>query len=270
MGEQENTNVSEPVEEIGGNLPATNDNAKGEADGGSLVGKLIIGLGAVATVAYIGYKKLKKRKAKKEAEKGTPENEGQEAVYDDDLDDEDVIDKIRKPTTQRQLNNVNKVLAKSLGEILGFWFLGKEEENDMKKFLFLIVIVAIYGAIFLGGCSSKENPTEIPLKEFKYANLLPDNSIVFGYDCDILILDEDDGNYYIFEVSNVNSEQYKKYVLGCKEKGFQDVEYEDEDVLGQYFGAYTIDGKYWVELSWDVETGKMEVCCNKSRNYKEE
>lgn len=137
----------------------------------------------------------------------------------------------------------------------------------MKKYFMLVAMVTIYGALFLNGCSKSEL-IEVPLEEFKYANLLPDNLTVFGSD-DILILDEDDGDYYIFEVENVTSDQYDRYVAECKNKGFQTIRYEDLDSMGGYFGAYTVDGKYWVELFWDVETGKLNVCCNRSQHYEE-
>lgn len=134
----------------------------------------------------------------------------------------------------------------------------------MKRIILTLLVLTI-GSIFLFACggTAKEDP-----KEFRYADLLPSNEEIFGVN-DITILDGDDGDYYIFEIPNVTRDQYEKYLGACKENGFTESTYENLDKKGGFYGAYTQDGKYWVELDWDEENGILSVCCNKSKRYDE-
>ncbi len=114
----------------------------------------------------------------------------------------------------------------------------------------------------------QETPTVAPVKteesvdpDVLYAGMIPDPAAIFA-NGDVTITDSDGGKAYIFEVTGYNTEEYETYISQCKEMGFTDVSFEtDED-----FGAYSEDGRYWVQLSIDNDKDILYVICQTSRN----
>ena len=162
----------------------------------------------------------------------------------------------------------------------------------MKKNL---IIALMATTLLLAGCSSnttnswvKDEPTKVEAQEDKdeasenkreesvsevkssddirYADMIPDPSEVFP-NGSFLVLDEDGGKMYLFQITNnYTREKYDTYVEGCKEMGFTKVKYEINDDDGsKWFGAYTEDGKYWVEVVDDLE--KVSVTCKTSSKH---
>ncbi len=167
-----------------------------------------------------------------------------------------------------------------------------ERRKVMKK---NIIIALMATTLLLAGCSSnttnswvKDEPTKVEAQEDKdeasenkreesvsevkssddirYADMIPDPSEVFP-NGSFLVLDEDGGKMYLFQITNnYTREEYDTYVEGCKEMGFTKVKYEINDDDGsKWFGAYTEDGKYWVEVVDDLE--KVSVTCKTSSKH---
>lgn len=97
--------------------------------------------------------------------------------------------------------------------------------------------------------------------EISYAKMLPPIEEIFK-NGEIQVLDSDGGDSYILWVTNFTDDEYIKYVEQCKEYGFNDVSYE---ITGERFGAYTSDGKYWVQLSKDPQ-GTISIIAQKAKN----
>lgn len=96
--------------------------------------------------------------------------------------------------------------------------------------------------------------------DVRYAELIPDPKSVFA-NGGICITDGDGGTAYIFEVTGYADGEYESYVSKCKEMGFSDVSYETKEE----FGAYTHDGKYWVEVILDSTNNTIYVICQESK-----
>ena len=162
----------------------------------------------------------------------------------------------------------------------------------MKKKVFIAMMAT---TLLLAGCSSnttnsevKDEPTKVEAQEdkdkaseveseepasetevtddVKYADMIPDPSEIFP-NGSFLVLDEDGGKMYLFQITNnYTREEYDTYVDGCKEMGFTKVKYEINDDDGsKWFGAYTEDGKYWVEVVDDLD--KVSVTCKTSSKH---
>ena len=96
---------------------------------------------------------------------------------------------------------------------------------------------------------------------FKYAELLPDTK-----NEGMEILDQDGGEKYSFKLIDVSERYYYDYCYVLKEKGFIDVRYE----TNVSFGAYTDDGKYWVEAHYyNTDESSILVIVQEAKNYKE-
>ena len=158
----------------------------------------------------------------------------------------------------------------------------------MKKILFLIVILV---HLLLTACTAQvipaptpnltavkemtsvqtQSPTLAPTSmpspsnsDIKYAEMIPDPKVIFA-NGDISITDGDGGKAYIFEVTGYADGEYESYISECKEMGFNDVIYETNEKRSSDFGAYTNDGKYWVEVSLDKENNIIYVICQTSK-----
>ena len=126
----------------------------------------------------------------------------------------------------------------------------------MKNKIIALIAVVCIGIIWL----SIDN--EFKSKElFKYAELLPDTK-----NEDMEILDQDGGEKYSFKLIDVSERYYYDYCYVLKEKGFIDVRYE----TNVSFGAYTDDGKYWVEAHYyNTDESSILVIVQEAKNYKE-
>ena len=148
----------------------------------------------------------------------------------------------------------------------------------MKKvvalFLSLLMVLSVVG------CSNSKPDTENPSSQNEssenqtseqieskpepmYSAMIPNPNDIFQ-NGEVSIVDEDGGKAYIFQVRNYTDEEYQTYVSGCKDLGFTDISYESENEGGKMFGAYTSDGKYWVEVLSGNETGILAVTCKES------
>lgn len=139
----------------------------------------------------------------------------------------------------------------------------------MKKVV-LFVLLSI--TIFMYGCTSKESGEKeetINSQEVSYASMIPDPNVIFK-NGEINVTDKDDGDYYMFNVTNYTVDEYDQFVSGCKEKGFNDISYDTEHDRGKDFGAYSSDGKYWVQVNLDTSDNIIYVICQKSKHYGEE
>lgn len=107
--------------------------------------------------------------------------------------------------------------------------------------------------------SSIDNNTDI-----KYADMIPNPESIFKNGT-VTVTDEDGGKAYIFNVTNYSDGEFESFVSGCKEKGFTDISYETSHEKGADFGAYSSDGKYWVQVNLDSENKIIYVICQTSK-----
>lgn len=126
-----------------------------------------------------------------------------------------------------------------------------------KKIIASIVVFAImYVGIvwFSSFMDAKSKPKEI----FKYSELLPETT-----NKEIEIINQDGGEKYSFKLTNISEQYYYDYCYDLKEKGFIDVRYE----TNVSFGAYTDDGKYWVEAHYyNTDESSILVIAQKAKN----
>ena len=106
--------------------------------------------------------------------------------------------------------------------------------------------------------------SSVASEEVSYAAMIPDPNEVFT-NATITITDDDGGKAYIFNVTGYNDGEFDTFVTGCKDLGFTNVEYETTHDKGQDFGAYTEDGKYWVQVNLDSENEIIYVICQESK-----
>ena len=143
-----------------------------------------------------------------------------------------------------------------------------KEINCMKKVLCLLVIVSVI--FIVSGCGESASNTKVEETEqvvttaindndIRYADMIPSNDIFKNGE--FTIIDSDGGSTYAFSVTGFTDEEFKEYVAQCKELGFDDVTYD----LDSRFGAYSTDGKYWVQLSKESD-GSLSIICQKSKN----
>ena len=130
----------------------------------------------------------------------------------------------------------------------------------MKKiFVFMITVVLIF---CITACTSINKTNSI-----KYADMIPSPEEYFK-NGEVSIIDADGGKAYILQVRNFEDEEYKLYVLKCKEMGFTIVSYESENDGGKMFGAYTEDGKYWIEVLLGNDSGILSITCKENTKNK--
>ena len=97
--------------------------------------------------------------------------------------------------------------------------------------------------------------------EISYANMIPDPLLIF-VSGEMTVTDPDGGKAYMFFVTGYTQGEWSTYVEKCIELGFNDVQYNSETE----FGAYTEDGKYWVQLGIDndPDTEIVYISCQTS------
>lgn len=163
----------------------------------------------------------------------------------------------------------------------------------MKKKVFIAMMAT---TLLLAGCSSnttnsevKDEPTKVEAQEdkdkaseveseeptseteatddVKYADMIPDPNDIF-INGEISVVDQDGGKQYLFQVTNYTEDEVNTYIEGCKEMGFSEIKYDDTNDGGRMFGAYTEDGKYWVEVLMGNDSKIVAVTCKISRKYK--
>lgn len=102
-----------------------------------------------------------------------------------------------------------------------------------------------------------------------YADMIPNPESVFAKGT-ITVTDPDGGKAYMLEVTGYEDGEYETYVSGCKEAGFTEITYDTSHDRGKDFGAYTSDGKYWVQVNLDAENNVLYIICQKSKKALEE
>lgn len=135
-----------------------------------------------------------------------------------------------------------------------------------KRVIGMLLITVLCVPLFVGCVSG--GPSITPDKsteeaEVKYAPMLPDPELIFSKGS-FYELDPDGGKAYIFEVKNYNDGEFESYVAKCKKMGFDDVVY-DTDID---FGAYSTDGKYWVQVNLDSKKNVIYIVCQESKKEK--
>lgn len=157
-----------------------------------------------------------------------------------------------------------------------------------------IIIALMATTLLLAGCSSnttnswvKDEPTKVEAQEdkasegeseepasetettddVKFADMIPDPKDIFA-NGEISVVDQDGGKQYLFQVTNYTEDEVNTYIEGCKEMGFSEIKYDDTNDGGRMFGAYTEDGKYWVEVLMGNDSKIVAVTCKISRKYK--
>lgn len=129
-----------------------------------------------------------------------------------------------------------------------------------KKIIASIVVFTIMyvGIVWFSSLmDAKSKPKEI----FKYSELLPETT-----DEEIEIINQDGGEKYSFKLTNISEQYYYDYCYDLKEKGFTDVQYE----TNVSFGAYTDNGKYWVEAYYyNTDESSILVIVQKAKNYED-
>jgi len=108
--------------------------------------------------------------------------------------------------------------------------------------------------------SSKTASTVENNTESTYAKLIPDPKSIFVNGV-VSIEDPDGGTSYIFNVSNFKNGEFETYISECKKLGFNDVSYNTE----KDFGAYSSDGKHWVQVNLDKNKNLIYVVCQVSK-----
>lgn len=130
----------------------------------------------------------------------------------------------------------------------------------MKRMIvFVIAVVFIFSMI---ACSSETKTNSV-----KYADMIPSPEECFK-NGEVSIIDADGGKAYILQVRNFEDEEYELYISECKEMGFTNVSYETETDGGKMFGAYTEDGKYWVEVLLGNDSGILSITFKESTKNK--
>ena len=128
----------------------------------------------------------------------------------------------------------------------------------MKKFYILVSLTLCF--LILAACgSAKQTKSNIKEGEVSYVDMLPSDDIFENGE--FTIIDSDGGTMYAFYVSDYTDDEYDEYVSECKELGFNDIVYE----LDSRYGAYSEDGKYWVQLCKE-SNGTLTIICNESKN----
>lgn len=136
-------------------------------------------------------------------------------------------------------------------------------KSNKRIYIEAVLIILVFVVFFVGlNYISNKKESEAEKKSlFKYSELLPDIK-----NDDVEIIDQDGGELYSFKIKDTTKKYYYEYCYALKENGFIDVEYE----TNVSFGAYTDDGKYWVETHFYSNDGSdILVLVQKSKNYKE-
>lgn len=131
-------------------------------------------------------------------------------------------------------------------------------QQALRLFVFLDMVLLCF-VTFPSGCSIKEEPVQEEV--FTYESLLPSKEEIFP-DGIFTVIDEDDGGSFIYTVENWTDTQFREFVDGCKELGFTDISF---DTVHAY-GAYTVDGIYFVQLDVDESSGTLYIICQTSKH----
>lgn len=158
-----------------------------------------------------------------------------------------------------------------------------------------VLVAMMATTLLLAGCSSnttnsevKDEPTKVEAQEdkdkasevkseepasetettddVKFADMIPDPKDIFA-NGEVSVVDQDGGKQYLFQVTNYTEDEVNTYIEGCKEMGFSEIKYDDTNDGGRMFGAYTEDGKYWVEVLMGNDSKIVAVTCKISRKY---
>lgn len=129
--------------------------------------------------------------------------------------------------------------------------------NRKIKYLIIIgfVFIIIFGTLTFSNITGGKKPK---YETFEYSTLLPDVE-----DMDIEIVNQDGGEKYAFKVLDIEDQYYYDYCLSLRDHNFSDVRYETQSS----FGAYTEDGKYWIEAHYYNDDKNMLVIVQESKNY---
>lgn len=120
-----------------------------------------------------------------------------------------------------------------------------------------VVLMFLLTILFIG-CGKVE-------KEISYATMIPSPEEIFEFG-EITITDPDGGDAYILNVVGFTEDQYISYIMECKDSVFSNIVYD----TGMDFGAYSEDGRYWLQVNLDDQNNIVYIICQKSKNYEED
>lgn len=103
----------------------------------------------------------------------------------------------------------------------------------------------------------------------KYSALIPNPKETFT-DGRVSVVDGDDGDGYMVEVRDFTEDEYDAYVELTQSTGFDNVSYDINDDSGRFFGAYSTDNQYWVQIEIGPGTDETDqvlyIMCQKASN----
>lgn len=121
----------------------------------------------------------------------------------------------------------------------------------MKKVvIILLVIISLFNIVGCSNGKTSANPsTVIPNPKDTFVNE------------NISIISDDHEQYYI-RVNDFALDEYDTYVELCKNSGFGDVQFEKKNDDSRIFLANSDDGKYYLEITYGVEFGYLNITCS--------
>lgn len=120
----------------------------------------------------------------------------------------------------------------------------------MKKIIMLLVIVSIFALV---GCSNGKTSVSL-------SSVIPNPKDTF-VNGKISIIDDDNEQCYI-RVEDFTLDEYDVYIELCKNSGFGDVQFEKKNDDSRMFLANSNDGKYYLEITYGVEFGYLNITCS--------
>lgn len=125
----------------------------------------------------------------------------------------------------------------------------------MKKKVLLLVGLML--CLLLVGCGKEKESIVKPV------SMVPDPSEYFAGAEITLLVNDDDGFYYM--IKKYNDSDFDKYVDACMTRIFTDVDYSTTDDKGKiyYIYIYDSDKKYRLDCTMDNDLGIINIICNK-------
>ena len=123
----------------------------------------------------------------------------------------------------------------------------------MKKKVLLLVGLML--CLLLVGCGKSSDSPAKPI------NMIPDPSEYFAGAEITLLVNDEDGFYYM--IKKYNDSDFDKYIDACMTGIFTDVDYSTTDDKGKIYYIYDFDKKYRLDCTMDNDLGIINIICNK-------
>ncbi len=99
----------------------------------------------------------------------------------------------------------------------------------------------------------------------KYSDMIPNPEEIFP-NSEITVVDTEQKDAYILNVTNFTEDEYSEFVAKCKGNNFPDVEAEMENDGGKAFFAYSTDKKYKISVYHGNEDPVLGIILQPSQN----